>query len=51
MKSVIAYREIPHTFLAIRAIAIGVAAFIEQVLATVMDRFLDWARARRNSGD
>ncbi len=36
---------------AIRAIAIGVAAFVEQVLATVMERFLEWARARRNRGD
>ncbi len=36
---------------AIRAIAIGVAAFVEQVLATVMERLLDWTRARRNSGD
>ncbi len=36
---------------AIRAIAIAVAAFLEQVLATVMERFLDWTRARCNRGD
>jgi len=31
----------------IQAIAIGVAAFVEQVLTEMLQRLLEWAKARR----